>query len=296
MSVLSNPQGTPERVWSLIAGLSALGGTAPRETYDGLLNPGYDREDGEVRANPSLAANAHGAALSLKLVEANRDQAALISAPEDFLAFADLVHDHLAALPAGEPDAPILEAFAWMAAESDKRGNLEWIYQTGRDEFVDNANAALIGEDEDGKIMNPTKAVAWRRWLSFMGLGVTMPTDRGAPDFPTPAARIVRELKRAAIAPGTVMPASEFITLLAKRMPYLDRGQLYTQACQRIDHNSGSSRLSPLLSVALRDLHDENILKLTPSGDAADRVRLSEDSAHPIDAFTTIELFPESKP
>lgn len=292
MSVLSNPQGTPERIWSLVAGLSALGGSAIRSTYDGLLNPGYSKDGVELRAKDTLASNAHGAALSLKLVEAGREQATLtIASPASFDSFADHVHDRLAGLTAGDTDAPILEAFAWVVAESDKRGGMEWIYQTGRDEFADLANAALIGEDDDGKIMNSTKAVAWRRWLAFMGLGLAMPLER-APDFPTPVERIVRELQRAGIAGGTVLLAGEFVALLASRMPYLDRGRLFNQACQRIGHSPAAGRLSPLLSVGLRDLHDEGTLQLRVSGDAAERVRLSEDSAHAIDAFSTVVVFP----
>ena len=34
MSVLTRPQGVPERVWSLVGGLSALGGTTDRATLD----------------------------------------------------------------------------------------------------------------------------------------------------------------------------------------------------------------------------------------------------------------------
>ena len=293
MSILSNPQGTPERVWSLVAGLSAYGGKTSRSAYDGLLNPGYIRDGEAVRAASSLAANAHGAALSLNLVEAGREQATLkIDLPSSFTGFSDVVHDRLIALSAGDIDAPILEAYAWMAAESDKQGGLEWIYQLGGPEFADLANSALVAVDATGNGMNSTKLAPWRRWLAFLGLGITMPNDRNSPDYPSPAKRIVRELKRSECDRNSPLKANEFVALLAQRMPYLDRGHLFSQACQRIGHSPLSSRLSPLLSAALRDLHDGAALRLVPSGDAADRVRLSEDSAHPIDAFTTVVLFP----
>ena len=68
MSVLSSPQGTPERVWSLVAGLVALGGETDRETFDALLNPGYVKDGEQVRAKDTLAANALGAASSLGVV------------------------------------------------------------------------------------------------------------------------------------------------------------------------------------------------------------------------------------
>ena len=166
-----------------------------------------------------------------------------------------------------------------------------WIYDLGREQFADNANAALVGEDDDGRLMNTTKVVAWRRWLAFIGLGVSIPIPH-TPDFPTPTARLARELERAAIAPGTTMPAEQLVTFLAGRMPYLDRGRLFAQACQRIGHLPSSRRLSPLLSIALRDLHDDGTLKLTLSGDASTHVQLALDPAHTIDSFTAVSIFP----
>ena len=288
MSLLSSPQGTPERVWSLVAGLSALGGTSPRGPYDDLLNPGFERDGGEVKAKSALAADAHNAALSLGLVETARDQVSLSApAPSDFAAFADLLHDRLAALEADDADTVILEGYAWIAAESDRQGGIEWIYQTGRDAFADQANSGLSGKE-----MNTTRLPAWRRWLAFLGLGVTMPHDRNAPDFPSPTTRMFRELERSGLSAGTQLGAGEFVSLLARRMPYLDRGRLFNQACQRISHATSGARLSPLLSSALRELHDDQSLRLVPSGDAAERVRLTADASHPIDAFTTVILFP----
>jgi hypothetical protein len=234
MSVLSSPQGTPERVWSLVAGLVALGGETDRQTFDALLNPGYVKDGEQVRAKDTLAANALGAASSLGVVEAGRDTARLTADIDlhDISAFADYVHDRLSSLKSGDLDSAILEAYSWLGAESDRKGSLGWIYDLGRDQFADDANAALVGEDEDGRLMNTTKVVAWRRWLTFIGLGVPLPIPN-TPDFPSPTARAARELERAGVEPGTIMPAEQFLTLLAGRMPYLDRGRLFTQACQR---------------------------------------------------------------
>jgi hypothetical protein len=290
MTLLSSPQGTPERVWSLVAGLAALGGTSRRATYDALLNPGFERDGAEIKAKTTLASDAHNAALSLALVDGARDQVGLrATLPGSFVGFADLVHDRLIALASGDGDAVILEGYAWIVAESDRQNGVEWIYQGGREEFAEMANAGLNGKD-----MNSTKAVAWRRWLAFLGLGLPMPTERSAPDFPSPAIRILRELQRAEIAAGSPMSAAEFVALLARRMPYLDRGRLFVQACQRIGHPAPTNRLSPLLSASLRDLHDDQSLRLVPSGDSADRVRLSEDASHGIDAFTTVIVSPRS--
>ena len=99
MTLLSSPQGTPERVWSLVSGLSALGGKSARATYDALLNPGFERDGVEVKAKATLAADAHNAAMSLGLVDGARDQVHLaVALPDNFASFADLVHDRLIGL------------------------------------------------------------------------------------------------------------------------------------------------------------------------------------------------------
>lgn len=293
MSVLSSPQGTPERVWSLVAGLASLGGRADRATFDSLINPGYEKDGAELRAKGTLAGDALGAASSLGLIDAGREKATLsIEPPSGYLPdFADHVHDRLSSLQPDHVDAPILDAYAWVAAESDRVGGLSWIYEMSQRDFADVANAGLVGEDEAGKPMNPTKVVPWRRWLAFIGLGMPLPLGQ-VPDFPTPSARLTRELERMGLEPDTVLSADQFIATLAGRMPYLDRGRLFTQACQRIGHSQSARRLSPLMSIALRDLHDEGTIRLHVSGDAADRLRLTEDSAHAFDAFTSVTLFP----
>ena len=126
--------------------------------------------------------------------------------------------------------------YVWIAAESDRLGGVEWIYQIGRDAFADQANSGLTGKE-----MNTTRLPAWRRCLAFLGLGVTRPHDRNAPDFPSPAARMGREVERSELAAGTQFGAAEFVALLARRMPYLDRGRLFTQACKRISHTPNLS-------------------------------------------------------
>ncbi len=116
--------------------------------------------------------------------------------------------------------------------------------------------------------------------------------DRVGIRYPSPASRMIRELERSELKAGSQLGVSEFLALLARRMPYLDRGRLFNQACQRISHAPNGARLSPLLSSALRELHDDETIRLVPSGDAAERVRLTEDAAHPIDTFTNVIFFP----
>jgi len=289
MSVLARPQGLPDRVWSLVAGLSALGGRTDRATFEALINPGFTRDNVFIQTKTELARDTLGAASSLGLVDYDRNEAALkegleLASADDL---ADYLHDHLSNLASGDTNAVMFEAYAWVAAESDRQGDLGWIYDWGRDEFADKANQALVGEDEDGHPMNQYKAVAWRRWLHFMGLGVPLPIA-GTPDFPSPAARISRELARMDLPSDQEIPAGTFLAGLAERMPYLDGGRLFLQACQRMQHNPRPNTLSPLYSAALRDLHDNGTLVLRPRGDASGATKLTEDDSHLIQTFNLV--------
>lgn len=292
MSVLSRPQGTPDRVWSLVAGLTALGGEADRETFDRLLNPGFQRDGILVQASPKLAGDGPGAATALGLVDSDRREVRIADGLPigDMSDFADLIHDRLCGVAVGDTNAVVLDAYAWVAAESDRVGGLGWIYDVGREEFADLANAALIGEDDDGRMMNSTKVPAWRRWLRFMGLGQPMPEIL---DYPSPATRIAIELRRSGSC-GTTLDSASFLRIVAARCPYLDGGRLFSQACRRIGHTPSETRLSPLLSGALRDLHDERSITLHLAGDSTGAVLLAAEPTHPIGSFTSVEIAAET--
>lgn len=296
MSLLSSPQGTPERVWSVVAGLHAIGGEADRATFNALLNPGYVRDGDEVRAKDSLATDASSAATSLQLIKIERDRVTLGEGFEvaDYAALADHVHDYLVALPADDIEATSLEAYAWLAAESDRLGNLGWLYEWTQKEFAEKAGKSGRSDPTYKGSVNPTNITAWRRWLTYLGLGVPLPLTNTA-DFPVPTIRIARELERAELSANTELTADEFLALLARRMPYLDRGRMFVQACQRVGHQPSPRQISPLLSVALRDLHDEGTIRLQLAGDAATQVRLTPDPAHRVQAFTAVTIAPGTR-
>lgn len=292
MSLLSSPQGTPERIWSLIGGLAALGGSASRADYDALLNPGYVRDGMDVQAKDTLAGDSHSAIKSLAITEVADGKINLtIDPPLTAQVFADQIHDLLLS-PANDSDAVVLEAYASLLTACDAKGGAEWIFETGRPDQANALNEGLAGGS--GNEMNATKMASWQRWLAFLGLGTTTPLVQDSSDFPSPARRIARELERAGLAKGASLSANDFAALLAQRMPYLDGGRLFVQACQRRGHSPTPGRLSPLVSAALRDLHDSQTIRLVPTGDAAGVLRLTEDDTHPISAFATAVIFPEA--
>lgn len=296
MSILSNPQGTPERVWSLIAGLGALGGRLPRGEFSSILNPGYSAGGQQVAAQATNAANGTGAATALELVERNGDEIQLHDVGElkTPAQLADYVHDFLCSRDEGNIEAVIAEAYAWLVVESHSRRDLGWLYELGAAEFADLVDSGLVGEDEDGRLMNPTKVPAWRRWLLFMGLSVKMP-DARLVDYPLPARRIEIEMRRAGVEEQTSMAAGAFVDLLANRCPYLDRGRLFRQACARKGYTADTRTLSAVLSNALRDLSSEGKISLKLSRDTADAISLCPDPTTRSVSFDEVEIWPEVK-
>lgn len=276
MSVLSSPQGSPERVWSLLAGLQAVGGRAERPLIDGLLNPGYLIGDGSVLVETALASNTHGAATSLGFLTLEGREAVIDPAfdASTVEAFADRVHDRLITLDDADEDTPLLETYAWLAVETDRRGSVGWVFEARREDLADQASAALGARGEDARSMNPTKWVAWRRWMTFLGLTVRQPFVN-AQDLPDPTCRLLRELEREAFAPGERLAADDFLQMVARRMPYLDRGRMFSNYAATLGHAPSVRRVSPLLSFALGQLHAEGWITLLVSGDSANVVTLS---------------------
>jgi len=287
VSLLSNTQGSPERVWSALAGL-AIFGEQSREELEAVLNPGSLKPEAGLVKLENVR-QVIGAASSLGAVSGDRsathtevDSAMLANAAS----VADWMHGKLVSLPSDSKDAVVLEAYAWLVARSAQAGSANWIYELTADGFADAAAAGLVGDDDDGgKKMNSSKVVAWRRWLVFLGLAVPMPSPLLAQMSPT--GRLAREIVRANMR-GTTLGADAFLESLAQRMPYLDRGTLFIQASRRLEWPPKNRLLSPLLSATLRELHDEGKVELQQLGDSRDVVSLASDPTHPVAGFDRV--------
>src|SRR5437762_5592214 len=109
MSLMSDTQGTPERVWSLVRLLGAHGGEMPRHDVKEWLDP-LERD-----TLGTAVANTIGAASSLGLVSTDNNGKSLrlevSDLPRDIDCFSDWVHDRLAKLPGDDSDAIVLAAF-----------------------------------------------------------------------------------------------------------------------------------------------------------------------------------------
>jgi hypothetical protein len=288
MSILTDTQGSPERVVSALAGLATFGEQS-RGELEKLLNPGFLKPGLE----PVKLVNIRqviGAASSLGALKADRTSATT-DVPASALTqveMADWTHDVLCGLEPDHKDAVILETYAWLAARSDQAGSMAWMHEMNADAFADAAVEGLVGVDDDGDVkMNKSKVVAWRRWLVFLGLATPLPS----PLLPQPsvATRLRRELVRAGTV-GKILESQEFLALVAERLPYLDRGRLYLQACERLGRSPSAQRLSPMLSIALRDLEDDGSLKMAQLGDASGIIQLAEDPTHLTKGFLSVHV------
>ncbi len=297
MSLLSSTQGTPERVWSLIAALSANGGRLDRSEAVEWLNPGFTRNGNEVRERPDAFNQTLGAATSLGAVESDRDSLCLdpACATNDFAAFCDWVHNKLVTLESEEKDAVVLETYAWIAAESDRLGSVGWIYEKTNDAFADAADEALppgASDDDGARRINTTKLSALRRWLTCIGLLVPMPLST-MQAYPAADARVSRALNEPGPPTNVELAADAFLKVLAERLPYLDGGRMFVDAAKRIGYAPAARKLSPLLSSALLNLHDDGAIELRLRGDAGDIVRLSGIS-HRIQSFHAVVIKSEA--
>lgn len=293
MSLLSDTQGTPERVWSLLRLLDATGGAASFADLKAWMNP-------DVRGGPTdgdsqgALRQTIGAAVSLGCVEiTGRNQYRLaVDLPESLDGFADLVHGRLAAAGSDDADSVMCEAYGAAVALTEKYGGTAWIDRTRTDIAGEIDHALRPAEDRDGdRRFNSTKFAPWVRWMTFLGLGYDVPVAGGRTAFfPYPPARLLRELAALAeeLPPGREHEADRVLPLLSRRMPYLDGGRFFLDAAERLAVSLPPRSLTRTLSSALRDLHDDDWLRLAMLGDTASAYTLSRDPAHPLKAFKTL--------
>ena len=276
MSLLTETQGTPERVWSSINAVGAVDGPMARDELWALLNPKFLRDGVARELGDGIAhRQAVGASVSLGLLELEGGNYRLAQPlPANYAAFSDAAHDRLCSISADDADYLLFEAFAWMSLKIDQDQSLEWTSRNA-DSFA-NAIEADVGNPVGGDLRyNGTKITAWRRWIQFLDLAVDLPGGLGF--YPCIAGRVLRELSRSDLARNVELPVNEVLAALAHRMPYIDGGILQATVARQIGVTLDRSRVSRLLSMALRDLADEGILKLHARGDASGFVELAAD-------------------
>lgn len=295
MSLLSDTRGTPRTVWSLVQLLAAHDGQLDRDGVWGWLDP-FDTgmEDGKKKAGNPVDQTI-GAAASLELVAADRSAVRLLvdPPPSELAAFADWVHERLVGLPPDHADSVLLETFAWYVASCGEKKGTRWVKEHKQERLADQIDGALrteMAEPPSERRFNTTKFPRWHDWIGFVGLGTELPGSRFF--YPYITERLQRELPTLALELGTghEIEGAEFLSALGRRMPYVDGGSLFETAARRIRWNPSPRQLSPVPSIALREVHDDGLIELRMYGDTRDAYGLTYDPTHRIQAFRTVTI------
>ncbi|NJN35762.1 MAG: hypothetical protein HC794_00375 [Nitrospiraceae bacterium] len=279
-------------------GIQASGGKLSPEDFGSLLNPGYMRDGTKIIAERTLAQDATGVSTSLRLV--NKENNSFHYALEQSLTyetFSDIVHDILINTPNEEANSTVLDAYAWLVAESHKQKDLSWSAFKDTRSFVEEMLEGLTGDDDDGaRPMNTTKLPAWRRWLVFLGLCESLPGLTNAPLWHfSPARRIKKELQCANVPEGQIFTGSELLRTIANRCPYLDGGRKYQNACSKMGYVHGQRELSAALTVGLRELEAEEVLEFGLLGDSSDALLMVPDPTLRTNSFNRVTIRAFSK-
>lgn len=288
MSLMTDIQGTPERTWALVKLLAAQGPELQRSSIKNWMDP-LDSDPKGTALNNTISACA-----SLGFVETSSESVRLTigEVPEDIAAFADRVHTRLKGTSSDHGDSVVLEVLAWFVARSAKEQGTTWVV-----DYDTPALCNLIRNDirvgEDDKRFNTTRYPRWRDWMTFLGLGIDIPRAGALQTFypcvTERLGRVIRQL-RSILGTDKELDAEEFIKAVAREMPYMDGGVLYEVAVDRVKAVPTPGQLSPVLSVALRDLQADGVLVLRMPGDARGALNLTSDPTEKLQAFRYVTL------
>ncbi|MEJ1156641.1 hypothetical protein [Prosthecomicrobium sp. N25] len=293
MALLSATQGTPERLWAIARVIAACGGSAPRSELQQWLRPRWDgvSDTAHDENDRGLVSQALQAASGLGLIESSRDSVRLLTTalPSDIGGFSDLVHDLLLAQAHQSADADILDAYACVVVETEKQGSRQWLSEWTAAQIADLLTRSLTPRavETSAQRYNSTRHPAWLRWVEFIGLNETLSSRT---TLLSVTGRLRRALRASNLPREQAISPVAFLGWVAATLPYLDKGTLFLAAAKRMNYVPGNA-VSRLLSAALRDLHEDEVIRLiVPRGDAQVAARLAADSLAEVKAFNAVTL------
>jgi hypothetical protein len=291
MSLLSSTQGTPERVWSLIEVLAAHSGDLECDELLNWLQPKFQQRDENIPDQTSAADQTIDCARSLDVIRKNENRYELTfdATSIDFEGFADLTHNRMSSFSNDHADSLVFEAFAWLVIAVEREKEISSILRWNRGKFADEANQGLSprGSANEARIFNTTKITAWERWIQFLGLGIGSPHTTAI--YPYITARLERKLQNSSGLPiDEEIPVRDVLNQLTRQMPYIDGGEMFLRTREAMQVPMPDRGISRILSIALRDLHDDGVITLNASGDAKNLAQLSPDDNHATKSVGTI--------
>lgn len=122
-------------------------------------------------------------------------------------------------------------------------------------------NKELYGDSPPENRFNQTKYTGLRRWMRYSGLGWHDAQDNF---IPNPYERVKRSLN-SIFGKKKRLDSDDFMANLASACPELDGGTIFREANRENDMNRTCTKA---LAVALRDLHDDMVIKLECPADS----------------------------
>ena len=126
---------------------------------------------------------------------------------------------------------------------------------TEGDKWSAGFNRDLYGTTPEQNPFNGTKFIGLRRWMRYAGLGWHDTEDNF---IPSPYSRVRRKLGDIFGKKGKLF-SDEFMSSLGTHCPELDNGAIFNEVNKGVDMNRTCTRA---ISTALRDLHDDKIIRL----------------------------------
>jgi len=304
MSLLSTPSARPERLFSLLSLVRAMRGRIAPDEARAWLAPKFRSAETEKDTDPDRERKAMGrvretfwVARDLKLLnEAGDHWVSSTDLPDTRRKLALYVHAHLRVLDVEHFDSVPLRAYAWYGAFVEEFGLYGTITQAAATlaseiaAALDPLQGVPSDSTEDTKVFNTTKFPAWKDWMGFLGLGhIDLPGTKGF--LPDPTRRVAEELASITDLPAQ-LEATNFLSIISDRLPYLDGGTMFAKAFAQRGLRPPHGVASRLLSQALRNLHDLGALSLRVDGDTTTGLGLSKDPLSKVQFFSRVEFTP----
>jgi hypothetical protein len=290
VSLLGSTQGGAERVWAVVNLLAQFPEGLSRDAAIGWLNPDVKRSDGSTRSAASAVGQAISAARSLSFIDQSDKMLSLRGpAPATFDAFSDVVHERLGRFAPEDADAVLFDALAWLILRCEQEKSFGWISTIGRKAMADAINASLpprAASDTEDPRFNDTKIPFWFRWLQSVHVMTELSGEQWYPYLPE---RLWRALVASDLPRGEEIDGATLIAAINSRLPYLDGGRLWAATAARMSYTPPPT-LSRVLSVALRDLHDDKRIQLSAVGDQTGLTYLAPDRRHRLQSFSMVKL------
>jgi len=267
--ILNNAQVTPPRLHAMVRLVPQLRDPSRQDLCD-LLQPSAALPQLE---NQEAASGVFTAARSCGLVTEDVGGAIRLLVPaeavETLAAFRRHLQGALLGITDDAADNYLLNIYtAWYAVQDDR------VFKFELKDFEVRFNSEVFPEAESRQF-NITKLRGWRLWAAFLGLGWSMKFGNRELIVPDARDRIQPLLGRLLPERESMVRFGDFMEQLAEHCPELDGGSLFMRCLQMSrGANHHDSRLSLMLSTALRVLHEAGEIVLTSQADAPTKWQL----------------------